>query len=75
MGVMTRDRGDLFVITSDRNPGDTPNKRAPKNLSNTYLVWTGNSWSTVMADAMTFRTMEAADEYIQANSDRVMKDR
>jgi hypothetical protein len=73
MGVMTRDRGEVFVITSDRSPDDTPNKRAPKNLSDTYLVWTGDSWSSVMTDAKTFETEEAADEYIRANADRVMK--
>jgi hypothetical protein len=74
MGVMTRDRGEVFVITSDRSPEDTPNKRAPKNLSATYLVWTGESWSPVMTDAQTFETEAAAEEYIRANSDRVMKD-
>ena len=74
MGVMTRDRGEVFVITSDRSPDDIKHKRAPKNLSNTYLVWTGESWSSVMTDAKTFETIEAADEYIRANSDRVMKE-
>jgi hypothetical protein len=74
MGVMTRDQGGGFVVTSDRSSDGIANKRAPKNLSSTYLVWTGNSWSTVMTDAKTFETEEAADDYIRANSDRVMRD-
>jgi len=74
MGVMTRDQGEVFVITSDRSPDGAPNKRAPKNLSSTYLVWTGDSWSSVMTDAMIFDTEEAADEYIRVNADRLMKD-
>jgi hypothetical protein len=73
MGVMTRDRGEVFVITSDRSPDETQNKRAPKKMSSTYLVWTGDRWSAVMTDAKTFETLEAADEYIRANSGRVMK--
>ena len=74
MGVMTRDRGEVFVVTSDRNPDEPPSKRAAKKMSNTYLVWTGDGWSADMADAKTFETVDAADEYIRANSDRVMKD-
>ena len=74
MGVMTRDRGEVFVITSDRSLDEAQNKRVAKKMSNTYLVWTGDSWSSVMTDAKTFETMDAADEYIRANSDRVMKD-
>jgi hypothetical protein len=65
--------GNAFEITSDRNPDDIPNKRAPKTLSGTYLVWTGDSWSAVMADAKTFESMETADEHIRAHSNRVMK--
>jgi hypothetical protein len=74
MGVMTRDRGEVFVITSDQNLGGTKHTRVAKRLSGTYLVWTGDSWSSVMTDAQTFETEEAADEYMRANSDRVMKD-
>jgi hypothetical protein len=74
MGVMTRDRGEVFVITSDRNPDEAPSKRVAKKMSNSYWVWTGESWSAVMADARTFATMDAADEYIRANSERVMKE-
>jgi hypothetical protein len=73
MGVMARMRDERFVIASDRNPDGSANKRAPRTLTDTYLVWTGDSWSSVMTDAETFDTIEAAEEYILANSDRVMK--
>lgn len=73
MGVMARKRDGRFVITSDRQPDSASNKRAPKNLSDTYLVWTGDSWSSVMADAETFDTIDAAEDYLRENSDRVMK--
>jgi len=74
MGVMTRDQDGGFVVTSDQFLGEAKNTRAAKKISSTYLVWTGNSWSSVKADAKTFETQEAADEYIWANSGLVMKD-
>ena len=74
MGVMTRDQGEGFVVTSDRILGEPQSTRAAKKMSGTYLVWTGESWSSVMADAKTFETAEAADDYIRANSQRVMQD-
>jgi hypothetical protein len=74
MGVMTRDQGERFVVTSDRILGEPKSIRAAKRLSGTYLVWTGDSWSSAMTDAKTFETAEAADDYIRANSDRVMKE-
>lgn len=73
MGVMARKRDERFVIASDRQPDSAANKRAPKNLSDTYLVWTGDSWSSNMTDAEAFDTMEAAEEYIRSHSERVMK--
>jgi len=73
MGVMARMRDERFVITSDRNPDGPSIKRAPRNLSDTYLVWTGESWSSVMSDALTFDTLEVAEDYIRANAERVMK--
>ena len=60
MGVMTRGQDKLFVIASDRNPDYTLNKPAQRNLSDTYLVWTGDRWSSVTTDAKTFETTEAA---------------
>jgi hypothetical protein len=74
MGVMIRDRGEIFVITSDRILGEAKSTRAAKKMSSAYLVWTGDSWSSLMTDAKIFQTGEAADEYLRANSDRVMKD-
>jgi hypothetical protein len=74
MGVMARDQGDVFVVTSDQILGEAKSNRAAKRMSSTYLVWTGESWSSVMADAKTFETAEAADEYIRVNAIRVMKD-
>jgi len=74
MGVMARDQSDVFVITSDRILGEAKNTHVAKRMSSTYLVWTGESWSSVMTDAKTFETEKAADDYIRANSDRVMKD-
>jgi len=71
---MTRDQGNIFVITSDRLLGEAKSARAAKKMSGTYLVWTGDSWSSVMTDAKTFETEEAADDYIRVNSERVMKD-
>jgi hypothetical protein len=73
MGVMPRNRDNVFVITSDRSSDETQNKRAAKRISSTYLVWTGDSWSSDTTNAKTFETEEAAEEYIRANSDRVMK--
>jgi hypothetical protein len=73
MGILARKRDDRFVITSDRQPDGAANKRAPKNLSETYLVWTGDSWSSLMADAKAFDTLETAEEYIRVNYERVMK--
>jgi hypothetical protein len=74
MGVMARDQGDVFVVTSDRILGEAKNTRAAKKMSNIYLVWTGDSWSSIKTDAKTFETSEAADDYIRVNSNRVMKD-
>ena len=74
MGVMTRDQGGGFVVTSDQILGEPKDRRVAKKKSSTYVVWTGDSWSSVKTDAKTFETAEAADDYIRANSGRVMKD-
>ncbi len=74
MGVMAREQGELFVITSDRTVGDSPSKTAPKKQNaEFYKVWTGVKWSTITADAKTFEAIEQADEYIRENSSRVME--
>jgi hypothetical protein len=71
MGILTRRQGDAFVITSDRTSDSTPTKQAPRRLSDTYQVWTGASWSTKMADGLSFASLEDADEYVRANFGKV----
>jgi hypothetical protein len=73
VGIMARKRDEAYVIASDRGPDGVLNKRAARNLSNTYHVWTGDCWTAVMSDAKTFETEEAAEDYIRANADQVMK--
>jgi len=73
MGVMAREQGELYVITSDRTWGDSPSKTAPKKPNDgVYQVWTGDKWSTITTDAITFEAIEEADEYIRKNSGRIM---
>jgi len=74
MGVMAREQGELYVITSDRTLGDAPSKIAPKKqYDGVYRVWTGDKWSTIATDAITFEAIEEADEYIRENSGRLME--
>ena len=73
MGVMAREQGELYVITSDRRSGDSPSKIAPKRQSGVYQVWTGDKWSTITTDAITFEAIEEADEYIKENLGRLME--
>jgi hypothetical protein len=74
MGVMAREQGELYVITSDRTLGDSPSKIAPKKPNDiVYQVWTGDKWSTITTDAITFEAIEEADEYIKENSGRLME--
>lgn len=74
MGVMIRNQGDQFVITSDRVAGDLPSRSAPKRRAvEVYQVWTGDKWSTVPTDAKTFTSEDEADEYVKANSSRIME--
>jgi hypothetical protein len=40
-------------------------------MSATYNVWTGESWSENIADAITFASLEDADEYVRANIHKV----
>jgi len=73
MGIQTLQRGGRYVITSDRNLTDALTSRAPKpKLSGDFReVWTGEAWSLVQADAMTFDTLDDADEYVKANYARL----
>lgn len=74
MGVMARQRDDKYVITSDRLVADSPGKGAPKRTSADDAVWTGDGWSLVLSEAMTFPSLDAADEYVRANYPRIMKE-
>jgi len=71
MGILTRQQGEVFVITSDRVTGASATTRAPARLSETYEVWTGTSWSTHREDAVTFASLVAADEYVRANFGKI----
>jgi hypothetical protein len=72
MGILTLRQGEEFVITSDRSTSDAPVKRPPKGgPSASYLVWTGDAWSLAKTDAMTFGTLDAADEYVRVNYRRL----
>lgn len=74
MGVLIRNQGDLFVITSDRVAGDLPSRSAPKRRAvEVYQVWTGDKWSAAVSEAKTFKTETEADEYVKANSSRIME--
>jgi hypothetical protein len=74
MGILTRQQGDVFVITSDRAAGAPLTARAPARfrLTDAYEVWTGTSWSPAKDDAMSFRSIDAADEYVRANLSKIM---
>jgi hypothetical protein len=71
MGILTRQQDDVFVITSDRAAAAAPTTRAPARLMEAYEVWTGTSWSTSRVDAITFASLDAADEYVRANFAKV----
>jgi hypothetical protein len=73
MGILTRKQGTDYVIGSDRNTTDAPTNRAPKgrSSSDSMAVWTGEAWSAQTTDAMTFATLDDADEYVRANFAKV----
>jgi hypothetical protein len=72
MGILTRKQGPDYVIGSDRSAMDAPTNRAPKGrLAESLAVWTGETWSAVMTEAMTFGTLDDADEYVRANFSKV----
>ncbi len=74
MGVMSRKSGDNFIITSDKVAGEPPTKQAPKKpMVEGFQVWTGDRWSTSIEAAAVFSELDAADDYIRANFDRVMR--
>ena len=67
MGILTRKRGEAFIITSDRSAGEAPTSRAPKRVTDPVRVWTGVEWSTLADDAKVFDTLDTADEYVRMN--------
>jgi hypothetical protein len=72
MGILTLRQGERYVISSDRSMADAPAKKPPKaRSSGSYQVWTGDTWSLVTTDAMTFGTLDQADEYVKANYPRL----
>ena len=72
MGILTRKQGTGYVIGSDRFATDAPTARAPKSPNSASIsVWTGETWSAVMTEAMTFETLDDADEYVRANYSKV----
>ena len=71
MGILTRKQGGTFVISSDHNPLDALGRRAARRLDEPYHVWTGANWSANNDDAMTFQSLDDADEYVRANYAKV----
>ena len=71
MGILTRQQGEVFVITSDRQTGASPTARAPIRVGEEYQVWNGANWSVVKEEAACFASLEAADEYVRANFSKV----
>jgi hypothetical protein len=72
MGILTLEQGGKYVISSDRSMTDAPVNRPPKGKpTGDFEVWTGNSWSLQKSDAMTFGSLDEADEYVKANYRRL----
>jgi len=71
MGILTRQQGEVFVITTDRSSEEAPKTRAPARLTDIYRVWTGAKWSETKEEAMSFKSLPAADEYVRANFAKV----
>ena len=72
MGILTLQQDGKYVISSDRSITDFPVSRPPRwKPSSDYQVWTGDKWSLVKAEAMTFASLDAADEYVKANYGRL----
>jgi hypothetical protein len=67
MGILTRRQDDAFVITSDRPVGAAATNRAPTRLTDDYQVWNGTAWSATKSDALSFASLDAADEFVRAN--------
>lgn len=72
MGILTLQQDARYVISSDRHSTDAPVNRPPKaKLAGDYEVWTGAGWSSVKSEAMTFDSLDDADEFVKANYARL----
>lgn len=71
MGILTLRQGDVFVIASDRTSDAAPSKQAPRRQIAICQVWNGASWSTNIGEAMSFISLDQADEYVRANFAKV----
>jgi hypothetical protein len=72
MGILTLQQGEKYVISSDRCMTDAPVNRPPKGKpSADYQVWTGDGWSLVTTEAVTFGSLDEADQYVKANYGRL----
>jgi hypothetical protein len=71
MGILTRQHGVKFVISSDLVPGAAMAKKAPRLRPDTYEVWTGAGWSASVEDAIGFDSLDEADEYVRANYSKI----
>jgi hypothetical protein len=67
VGILTRKRGETYIITSDRGSHAAPTPKAPKRMTDPYRVWAGASWSMLPDDAEIFDTLDNADEYVRVN--------
>jgi hypothetical protein len=73
MGVLTRSLDEVFVITTDFDTANPKAKTAPKRLPTEYRVWTGRRWSDTVGEAVTFPTLDAADDYVRRHYGEIMK--
>ncbi len=65
MGILTRQLGVKYVISSDQLSGDAASKRAPRTRGDVYQVWTGARWSPNSAEALSFNSLDDADDYVR----------
>ena len=71
MGILTRQLGIKYIITSDQMSGDVVTKRAPRFRADVYQVWTGAVWSADIAAALSFDSLDDADEYVRMHYAKV----
>jgi hypothetical protein len=71
MGILTRRQGDLFVISSDQTAQLPATKRAPRHVNDICQVWSDGTWSINVEEAMTFASLDEADEYVRAHYDEL----